>query len=124
MILLRKTRKKLMNNHNEIKKLRDIVEKFVTERKWKKYHTPKALAIAISIESAELLEHFLFKEDNYLPDDMVGIEDEMADIFIYLMSLANTLDIKKFFEIIERKMQKNRKKYPIEKFSGDNYKKQ
>lgn len=106
--------------------MRRLVDEFVTERDWKSYHTPRALAEAISIESAELLEHFLFKSDTYIPDgeNRVEFENEMADIFIYLLSLMNTLDINDFSEIVLRKLQKNREKYPADEFSGENYQKQ
>jgi NTP pyrophosphatase (non-canonical NTP hydrolase) len=115
------------DNKTTIAELRELVEKFVSERDWNSYHTPKALAIAISIESAELLEHFLFSKNEQLPEDpkkLESFENEMADIFIYILSLANSMDIKNFSEIVYRKMEKNRLKYPIDKFSGDKYQKQ
>lgn len=107
--------------------LREIVDKFVRERDWKGYHTPKALAIAISIEAAELLEHFLFQTEEQLPEDPKKREnftDEMADVMIYLLALMNSLGITNFTEILNRKMEKNRRKYPIDQFSGKNYQKQ
>ena len=103
------------------------VEKFVKERKWNKYHTPKELAQAISIESAELLELFLFKslslEEILNNSDFFSkISEEFADIFIYLLSFANAinLDISSAFQ---KKMEKNRKKYPLSEFSNGTYKK-
>ncbi|UYP48283.1 hypothetical protein NEF87_004568 [Candidatus Lokiarchaeum ossiferum] len=107
-----------------IAELRELVSEFVHERNWEQYHTPKSLSEAISIESAELLENFLFQPDSHLPADIEKVTDEMADIFVYLMSLANTLQLKSFSEEVYRKMIKNRQKYPIEKFSGNNYSKQ
>ena len=71
-----------------IQDLRQLTANFVNERNWKNYHTPRALAEAISIESAELLENFLFKSDAEAIVDVNKITDEMADIFIYLMSLC------------------------------------
>lgn len=119
-----------MENHkdNEItlRDLRTLVEKFVQERDWNQYHTPKALAIALSIEVAELLEHFLFKDSETLSPDNENYQDfnyEMADIFIYLMSLANVLNIESFSQIIFEKMEKNRRKYPIDECRGNKYKK-
>lgn len=103
------------------------VEKFVKERKWNKYHTPKELAQAISIESAELLELFLFKSPSLEEilnnsDFFSKISEEFADIFIYLLSFANAinLDISSAFQ---KKMEKNRKKYPLSEFSNGTYKK-
>ena len=104
--------------------LRRLVENFVNERNWKEYHTPKDLTIAISIEVAELMEHFLFRPDQIMPADDEGFMEEMADIFIYLMSLANTLGIESFSQVVAEKMVKNRIKYPVEKYSGKNYTKQ
>ena len=107
-----------------IAELRELVAKFVQERDWEQYHTPKALSTAISIESAELLENFLFQPDSYVPADIEKMTDEMADIFIYLMSLTNALKLESFAKEVHRKMIKNRQKYPKEKYSGKKYSKQ
>ena len=115
------------DSDTSIKGLRELVSDFVKERDWEQYHTPKSLAIAISIESAELLEHFLFKQEETLALDDPKFDhftEEMADIFIYLMSLSNNLEIENFSEIIFQKMEKNKKKYPSDQFSGTNYRKQ
>ncbi|MCJ7649915.1 MAG: nucleotide pyrophosphohydrolase, partial [Candidatus Lokiarchaeota archaeon] len=92
------------------------VEKFVNERNWTKYHTPKNLIQALGIEVSELSEIFLFKD---LDIQMINenrilfenISDEIADIFIYLISLVNRLDIN-LTDAFARKMIKNRIKYP------------
>jgi NTP pyrophosphatase (non-canonical NTP hydrolase) len=122
-------RKMMKHEDNEmtIRDFRDIVSEFVTERDWAQFHTPKSLAIALSIEVAELLEHFLFKqEDTVDPEasNYQGFTEEMADIFIYLMSLTNSLNLDSLSDVILEKIEKNRKKYPIDQFSGLNYKKQ
>ena len=103
------------------------VEKFVKNRQWSKYHTPKELAQAISIESAELMELFLFK--NYAIEDILKnteflnkISDEVADIFIYLLSFINAINLD-LTTAFQKKMEKNRKKYPIQEFSNGFYKK-
>ena len=113
------------DEQTSIQEIRDITQKFVQERDWESYHSPRALAEAISIEAAELLENFLFQKDpNIHPDKLEAITDEMADIYIYLMSLCNSLQLPSFAECIYEKMEKNRKKYPINKFHGNLYKKQ
>ena len=115
------------NDEVTIAQLRESINQFVKERDWKSYHTPKSLAIALSIEAAELLEHFLFLKSENLPQDPKKHEaftDEMADVFIYLMSLVNALELPSFSAIVDRKLEKNRKKYPIERFAGDKYQKQ
>lgn len=118
----------IFNDSNQtLSFLKKEVEKFVKERKWNKYHTPKELAQAISIESAELLELFLFQNpsiDKILNDSnfFSRISEEFADIFIYLLSFANSinLDISYAFQ---NKMKKNRKKYPLNEFFNGSYKK-
>ena len=69
---------------------RKKVKKFVDEREWNQYHSPKALAIALNIEASELLEVFLFKPDDFIPKNLDSLTDEMADVFIYLMNLVNS----------------------------------
>lgn len=95
-----------MADLNELKKL--VVE-FRDERSWKKYHNPKDLAISVSIEAAELLE--LFQWDNKY--DKEGLEDEMADVLIYLLSLSDVTHID-LYEAVIKKIEKNSIKYPVE----------
>jgi len=103
---------------------RKKLKNFVDERDWNQYHSPKALAIALNIEAAELLEVFLFQPDNFIPENLDSLTDEMADVFIYLMNLVNSLKLDNFTEIIKQKIEKNAKKYPIKEFSAKKYKKQ
>ncbi len=117
-------KKHLDDEQTSMSFLRQMVKEFVTERNWEPFHNPKDLSIAISIEVAELMEHFLFKPGVKYPQDKQAFMEEMADIFIYLISLANTLEIDSFSQIVARKMRKNQEKYPIEKYSGKNYSKQ
>ena len=93
------------------------IKKFVDERDWGKYHTPKNLAISISIEANELLEHFQWNELSF--EEIRGNEEkfreishEIADVFIYLLMFSYNLgvDVKK---IIMEKLEMNRKKYPL-----------
>lgn len=87
--------------------------KFQKERDWKKFHTPENLAKSISIEAAELLEHFQWGKEY----DVDEVADELADVLIYSLYMADSLnlDIKK---IILNKMKKNTIKYPVEKSYG------
>ncbi|QEE16370.1 nucleotide pyrophosphohydrolase [Promethearchaeum syntrophicum] len=100
------------------------VKNFIDERDWNQYHSPKALAIALNIEAAELLEVFLFQSDDFVPKNLDSLTDEMADVFIYLINLVNSLKLENFTEIIAQKIEKNAIKYPIKEFSAKNYKKQ
>jgi dCTP diphosphatase len=77
--------------------LRDKLRVFTREREWDRYHTPKNLAMALIVEAAELAEHFqwLTAEESQSPQDgkREQIRDELADVLIYLVELADTLDI-------------------------------
>ncbi len=89
------------------------VKEFRDERNWKKYHTPKNLALSISVESAELLELFQWKEDSLKNVDKESLKEEMADIMIYLLSLSEVIDVD-LIEAVEEKLEKNRERYPPE----------
>lgn len=93
-----------------MKKTMDAIIKFRDERGWRPYHTPENLAKSISIEAGELLECFQWN-NNY---DEEHVCEELADVMIYCMQMADVLnvDIK---EIIFAKLEKNARKYPIEK---------
>ena len=110
-------------NKKTIQELMDAVIKFREERSWQKSANPKNIAIATSIEVAELLEHFTWKTEKeieqYIAKHKKAIEEEIADVLFNVLlmvdSLGTNMDIV-FFE----KMKKNRKKYPIEKVKGKN----
>lgn len=110
-----------------ISDLKKVIAKFVKERDWSKYHTIKSLIQAIQIEAAELSELFLFREltvDDVLSNKelLENASDEIADVFIYLLSLINTLNLD-LTDIFFKKMEKNRKKYSTKEFNGNYYKK-
>lgn len=94
------------------------IKKFRDDRDWSQFHTPGNLAKAISIEAGELLENFLWDDKNY---NEQAVKEELADVFIYCINMADVLgvDIK---EIINMKMDKNEKKYPVEKAKGNSKK--
>lgn len=96
----------------------DRIRKFTSDRDWEQFHSPANLAKAISIESSELLECFLWDEDNY---DISAVKEELADVLVYCRNLLDKLDFDED-EIINAKMSKNEAKYPIEKAKGNNTK--
>jgi NTP pyrophosphatase (non-canonical NTP hydrolase) len=105
-------------------KIDDLVEKikkFRDDRDWMQFHDPKNMAISIVIEAAELLENFQWKSkeevEQYAKQHKDEIEEEIADIAIYLFELADNLGID-LSDAMERKLQKNAKKYPPEKARG------
>lgn len=108
--------------------LRDLVRDFVAEREWQRYHDPKNLSMAIAVEAAELMEHFQWLRSEELAaaaaDQALRSEicDEMADITCFLLAIANVLDVD-LSEAVQRKMVKNRAKYPAGEFRGKYYRK-
>lgn len=89
------------------------IQRFNTDRDWDQFHSPDNLAKSISIEAGELLECFQWS-NNYNIDD---VTDEMADVFVYLLDLANKLNVD-LIDITDKKMDKNAEKYPVEKAKG------
>ncbi|MGG4559109.1 nucleotide pyrophosphohydrolase [Bacillus toyonensis] len=103
---------------NEIKELTNKVIQFRDDRNWKQFHNPKDLALSISLESSELLENFQWKSnEEALNENMDNIKDELADVLIYSMLLANDLEFD-IEEIVKNKIEKNKSKYPVGKAYG------
>ena len=111
------------DNKTTITDLKKIVDLFVDERDWKKFHSPKNLAMALSVEVSELMELFqwldLEQAKKVMESGKIREEalDEIADIFIYVLAFCNTnkIDIS---EALINKMKKNAKKYPADKYNG------
>ncbi len=94
--------------------LKSEIIRFQKERDWKKFHTPENLAKSISIEAAELLEHFQWGKEYNINE----VSEELADVLIYCMYMADALDLD-IKEIILNKMEKNAIKYPVDKSKGN-----
>ena len=111
------------DNKTTIHELKIIVESFVDEREWKQFHSPKNLAMSLSIEAAELMEIFQWLSLDQAQDVMKANEtrdnaiDEIADILIYALAFCNRNKID-ITDAIKKKMEKNIRKYPVEKFKG------
>jgi len=103
--------------------LRELVRRFVEERNWRQFHSPKNLSMSLAIEAAELMEHFQWidaAESRKIKDDLskLGqVRDEIADVFCYLLALANELDFD-LSAAVRDKMVKNAAKYPAEQSWG------
>ncbi len=110
---------------DSIAELTNHINTFRDERDWKQFHNPKDMALSISIEAAELLEHFQWKNANeceeYVQTNRESVADEMADVAIYLFELADLLEMDLGQEML-RKLKKNAVKYPVEKAKGTNKK--
>ena len=100
---------------SDIREIVDALLKFRDERDWEQFHNPKDLALAISIEAAELLELFLWKSHEQA--DPGKVREELADIFAFSFLLAEKygFDVK---EIVLEKIEKNKLKYPADKARG------
>ncbi len=111
----------LISKYFTMDKYQEVIDeliKFRNERDWEQFHDSKNLALAISIEAAELNELFLWKKDNESENVKIDkIKEELADIlsFSFLLAEKHNLDI---FEIVLEKIKRNGEKYPVEKAKG------
>ena len=94
------------------------INNFIKDRNWEQFHSPANLSKALSIEASELLECFLWDEENYNLDH---VKEELADVIIYAQDLLEKLNLD-VDEIVNNKMDKNEKKYPVEKSFGSSKK--
>ena len=107
----------------ELQSLISKVLNFRKERDWEQFHSPRNLALSIVLESAELLEIFQWKTDaesDKLLSDPIQVEnirDELSDIFLYILLMANDLNID-VLESANKKIDKNALKYPVKKVKG------
>jgi NTP pyrophosphatase (non-canonical NTP hydrolase) len=106
---------------SELTKLRDDLREFAAERDWDQFHSPKNLATALAVEAAELLEPFqwLTEEQSRTLDEKrrAAVADEIADVQIYLIRLADKLDVD-LLQAVRAKIVRNAEKYPVETFKG------
>jgi len=99
---------------DSLKELKQTIDKFTDDRDWNQYHTPANLAKSISIEANELLECFQWDEKNFSREH---VAEELADVFNYCIQMASVLDMD-VKEIVLAKIEKNARKYPVEKAKG------
>jgi dCTP diphosphatase len=109
------------SRENPMIELRDTLRKFIAERDWDQFHSPKNLAMALSVEAAELLEHFQWlteEQSRHLaPEKLAEVRDELADVLVYLVRLADKLDVD-LLDAAAKKIEKNALKYPAGKVRG------
>jgi len=107
----------------DLDELTELVRRFVDERDWNRFHNAKDLASAISIEASELQEIFLWKAREEAeaimadPDPRREVEEEMADILIYLLSMASVYQVDLKAAVV-RKVEANSEKYPADAVRG------
>ncbi len=108
-----------------LEKLRNTLRQFSAERDWDQFHTPKNLAIALSVEAAELLEHFQWMPEAepaaLAPGQKAKVREEIADVLLYLIRLADKLNIE-LVDAATDKIRINAEKYPVEKARGSSKK--
>ena len=101
--------------------LRGDIKTFIEERDWEQFHSPKNLAMALSVEVAEIVEHFQWlteEQSQYLsPEKLAAIREEIGDVMIYLTELADKLGIDPV-EAAKAKVKINGQKYPAELVKG------
>jgi NTP pyrophosphatase (non-canonical NTP hydrolase) len=103
--------------------LREAMRRFVAERDWDQFHSPKNLVMGLSVEAAELAEHFLWMDNEASRShaqqarNRVAIGEEMADVACYLLALANVTGIDLSAAILD-KLEKNARKDPVKKYRG------
>lgn len=105
----------------DIQALQAALRAFASEREWEQFHSPKNLAAALSVEAAELLEHFQWlteEQSRSMPDDKRdAVAEEVADVFLYLIQLSDKLGIDPL-DAARKKLRLNAIKYPVERAKG------
>ncbi len=103
------------------KQLRDAMDQFATERDWDQFHSPKNLAMALTVEAAELQECFQWLTEAQSQEldekQLTAVRDEIADVQLYLVRLAGKLNVD-IEAACRAKIEKNAKKYPAEQVKG------
>ena len=113
----------MADDNTTIRELIDTVAAFSDERDWARFHSPKNLAMGVAIEAGELLEEFQWIDQQQSHDvvndqeQLARVRDEIADVFCYLLNLAQVLKID-LSDAFYEKMKKNGEKYPAEKYRG------
>lgn len=107
-----------------MQKIEDLTRRIIAfrdARDWKQFHNPKDCAISLSLEAAEVLEHFQWKNkeemDAYVKTNKIEISEELADVLYWVLLISKDLDID-VLEALDKKMKKNEDKYPVEKAKG------
>ena len=99
---------------DRFEQVKQRIDKFVTDRDWRQFHTPSNLAKSISIEASELLECFQWSDTDY---DLEHVKEELADVLNYCIQMSQVLNLD-IVDILNDKMDKTEKKYPLEKSKG------
>ena len=111
----------MKNKHSDIKELQKKIRKFSKDRDWDQFHNYKDLAISLSLEASEVLEHFQWKTEKEIEERVNSrreeIADEIGDVLIYLLQISDKLNLD-IIKAAENKLKKAAKKYPVNKSKG------
>ena len=114
-----------MKSEDNLESLRNKINQFVAERDWAQFHTPKNLAMAMIVEAAELVEQFQWdtplESQQLSPEKREAVAHELADTFVYLLRIAEVLEID-LIAATNEKIALNALKYPVDKARGSNAK--
>lgn len=114
-----------MMAETDFDRIKKQVRQFVVERDWDQFHSPKNLSMALIVEAAEMVEHFQWLTEeqscNLSPEKLAEVEQELADIQVYLISLAEKLQLD-LIAAVDKKMALNAKKYPADQVRGSSKK--
>jgi dCTP diphosphatase len=109
----------------DLESIKLALRDFAAERDWAQFHSPKNLAAALTVEAAELLEHFQWlteEQSKALPAETLSeVADEMADVMLYLVQIADKLDVD-LLDAAAAKLVKNGVKYPVDRARGSSRK--
>ena len=112
-----------MDDHTTLADLRRRIAEFIAARDWEQFHTPKDVSAAIAIEAAELMEHFLWLTDDQVraalqdEGELTAVADEMADVMLYTLVLANALDVD-VSQVVLEKLSRNEERFPAAEWHG------
>jgi len=110
---------------NELEEVRVLISNFAKERDWDQFHSPKNLSMALIVEAGELVEHFQWMKQSdsraLEKDKLEAVGEELADILVYLVRIAEQLDID-LISAVRKKMQSNEAKYPADMVRGSSKK--
>ena len=103
--------------------LKKKIKEFIQARDWEQYHAPKNLAMAMSVEAAEIVEIYQWKENDQAlnPEEVEELRQEIGDVLVYMLELADKYGID-IIQAAKDKMVLNEKKYPVEKVKGKAWK--
>lgn len=111
--------------NDSISTLTSRIQEFVDAREWRQFHNPKDLAVAISAEAGELMQHFVWQQDDQIEDRVLQnreeIASEIADVAILLFEFADNLGYK-LGDVMAAKIAYNQERYPVTKSRGNNLK--